>query len=327
VTIFPLARPAPAARLLATWLLAAGLLAALPARAEMVTFRDDAGRDVQVPKAPRRIISLDDAGLTVPLLELGVIPVASQGRLGAGGQPIIRGALSLTGLDFGHAEIRFLGVAPVDIEAIAAARPDLILAPAGGPSPVAQLQRIAPTVVIADTAHAPGTIHALLARLSGRQEEAARLERRYQAQIAELRRSYRPERFSISVISATRDGKLSLEHTYGSLGLVLRDSGFRFPPVFAEIPPNRAVTLSPELLQSVDADIILDTYRNDRQEKPDAARYRMEALHPDYCRFLRACREGRYLVLPRDEAKAISYQSRSMAIGMLTGILAGAPMR
>jgi iron complex transport system substrate-binding protein len=309
-------------RRLAAWLLGCLLLAAMPARAEMVTVHDDAGREVRVPAAPRRIVSLDDAGLTVPLLELGAIPVASQGRLGAGGQPIIRGALSLTGLDFSEAEIGFLGMAPVDAEAIAAARPDLILTPASGATPVAQLQRIAPTVVIDDTAHAPAGIYALLARLTGRQPQAVRLERRYQAQIAELRRSYRPERFSVSILSATSDGKLSLEHTYGSLGVVLRDAGFRIPAVYDTIPPNRAVTLSPELLQAIDADIILDTYRNDRRETPAAARRRMEALHPDYCRFLRACREGRYLVLPRDEAKALSYQSRSLAIGMLIGILA-----
>jgi iron complex transport system substrate-binding protein len=239
--------------------------------------------------------------------------VASQGRLGSGGQPIIRGALNLTGLDFGHAKIRFLGVAPVDTEAIAAARPDLILAPAGGASPVAQLQRIAPTVVIDDTAHGPGGIHTLLARLTGWQQEAARLERRYQAQIAELRRRYRPERFSISVVSATRDGKLSLEHTYGSLGQVLRDDGFRFPAVFSSIPPNRTVMLSPELLQSIDADIILDTYRNDWQEEPAAAHRRMEALHPDYCRFLRACRDDAFWSCRATRPRQSPV--RSMAIG------------
>lgn len=297
------------------------LVSAMPVAA--LPFRDDAGREVEVPARPSRIVSLDDAKLTVPLLELGVVPVASQGRMGRDGKPFLRAALRLTGMDFAVTEMVFLGMQPVDVEALVAVKPDLILTSATGATPVEQLQRIAPTIVIDPTLRAPFAIYALLARLTGREAEAARLERLYQAQLAELRRGYRPERFTVSVISATGDGKINLEHTYGSLGGVLRDAGFRFPPVFDAIAPHRGVTLSPELLQSIDADIIIDTYRDDRGETPDAARRRMAALHPDYCSFLKACREGRYIVLPRDEALAISYQSRSLAIGIIVGLLAG----
>jgi iron complex transport system substrate-binding protein len=125
------------------------------------------------------------------------------------------------------------------------------------------------------------------------------------------------------VISVRADGKIDLEHTYGSLGTVLRDAGFRFPPAFDAIPLRRGMTLSPELLQSLNADFIIDTDRNDKGELPCAARNRLAALHPDACGFLAACRNGRYLVLPRNEMLAISYQSRSLAIGVLTGLLTG----
>jgi len=298
-------------------------LAALPAMAAETRLLDDAGRMVALPPSPRRIASLDDMGLTVPLLELGITPVASVGRPGRDGKPFIRGALALTGDDFGTNDMRFLGMRPIDLETLVAARPDLILTPLGAAATPEQLAAIAPTFVLDDRARGGAATYALLARLTGREAEAARLERRYQAQLAELRRAYRPERFTVAVISATGDGKLSLDHTYGSLGQVLRDAGFRFPAIYDGIPPHQAVVLSPELLQSVEADIIIDTYRDDRLEMPAAADRRLRALHPDYCRFLDACRAGRLVVLPRDAAMAVSYQSRSLAIGALTTLLGG----
>lgn len=73
------------------------LAAALPASAqEMRSYTDDAGRTVDVPVAPKRIVSLHDSSLTVPLLELGVMPVGSFGRPGADGKVYMRGAATLS---------------------------------------------------------------------------------------------------------------------------------------------------------------------------------------------------------------------------------------
>ncbi|WP_159995483.1 ABC transporter substrate-binding protein [Roseomonas sp. 18066] len=300
--------------------LACFLMVAAAPRAQ--DFVDDAGRRVALPSAPLRVVTLHDSDLALPLLELGVTPVASTGRLDSAGKPFLRGAMTLVGTDFAEAGIGFLGIGVIDAEAVALARPDLILTPAAGATPVAQLQRIAPTVVIDDTRRSLAETYALLARLVGREAEAARLERRYQAQLTELRRAWRPERFSVAVISARGDGKLALDHTYGALGTVLRDAGFRFPALIEAIPPQRQAVVSPELLPELDADFLIDTYRNDRLEPPAAAHRRLARVHPEYCRYLRACREGRFLVLPRDEAVALSYAARSLAIGMVTGMLA-----
>lgn len=43
-------------------------------------FTDDLGRKVTVPAHPKRIVSLHDLDITIPLIELGVPPVASHGR-------------------------------------------------------------------------------------------------------------------------------------------------------------------------------------------------------------------------------------------------------
>lgn len=286
---------------------------------------DDAGRRVEISDRPLRIVSLDDADLTVPLLELGIVPIASQGRLGRNGHHFLRSGLTLTGLDFDNTGMTFLGMQPVDVEAVAALKPDLILTFKSRPTPPEQLQAIAPTVVIDDVVRGPDGIYDILAELTGQQEVLAMLRRRYLAQISQLRKSAGENPPTISVISATGDRKLSVERSYGSIGLVLRDAGFASPELTRRIPANSGAVFSPEALPEFDADIIFDTYRNDRNETAENAKQRLESMMPGYCRFLRACRNGRYYFLPRDEAKSTTYAARMMAIALITGIVSSLP--
>ncbi|UXS05323.1 hypothetical protein [Agrobacterium tumefaciens] len=191
---------------------------------------DDAGRRVEIVDRPQRVVSLDDADLTVPLLELGVLPIASQGRRGRGGHHFLRSGMTLTGQDFDNTRLIFLGMQPVDVEAVAALKPDLILVFKGRPTPPEQLQAIAPTVVIDDIARGPDAIYDFLAELTGRQAALDLLKRRYGTQIAQPRLIAGDKPPVISVISATGDRKLSIERSYGSIGFVARDAGFDTPP-------------------------------------------------------------------------------------------------
>lgn len=300
------------------------LLAALLLTAPAVLARDlvdDAGRRVTVPDRPLRIVSLDDADLTVPLLELGIIPIASQGRMGRDGKPFIRSSRTLTGLDFDNTGMEFLGMHPIDVERLAALKPDLILILKGRPTPAEQLQAIAPTVVIDELTRNPDGVYALLAELTNRRQALDVLKRRYEAQIEQLRGMAGESPPMISVIAASSDRKINVERSYGSIGLVLRDAGFPSPRLTRTIAENSDAVFSPEVLPEFDADVIFDTFRNDRNETWRDAHGRMEALLPGYCRFLRACRDGRYYFLPRDEAKSTSYAARLMAIAMITGIM------
>lgn len=282
---------------------------------------DDAGRRIEVPDRPLRIVSLDDADLTVPLLELGVVPIGSQGRLGRDGRHFLRSSMTLTGYDFDNTGMAFLGMQPVDVEVVAALKPDLILTFKGRPTPPEQLQAIAPTVVIDDILRGPDGVYDLLAKLTDRRETLDILRRRYLAQVEQLRRTAGDDPPVISVLSATGDRKLSVERSYGSIGLVLRDAGFASPRLTLSIAENSGAVFSPEALPEFDADVIIDTYRNDRNETAEDAKKRMERMLPGYCRFLGACREGRYYVLPRDEAKSTTYAARMMAIALITGII------
>lgn len=46
-------------------------------------------------------------------------------------------------------------------------------------------------------------------------------------------------------------------HSYHSLGRVLRDAGFRFPPLIESIPEGGRMDVSAERLPELDADFVL----------------------------------------------------------------------
>lgn len=298
------------------------VLAILPVQAaDTVTFTDDLGRQVEIPAHPKRIATLDDLRLTNPVLELGIMPVASHGRTNSDGSTYIRSAKMLFGVDYDNTDIAFLGNEPLDIEALAAAQPDLIITLVSRNSPLEQLELIAPTIVFDEDATDRFVIYDRLAKALNAEDALARLKTRYQAQLAQLRRIVDTSSYTASVIMG-EDGNMLIHYPYGSLGRVLIDAGFGTPDLFKTINTGRGVTYSAEYLPEIDADIIFDTYRGDRDETPADADARMKTVLPNYCDQLWACTHGQYYRIPRDEAYAISYQGLSIATNMLMGIFA-----
>ena len=57
-------------------------------------------------------------------------------------------------------------------------------------------------------------------------------------------------------------------HSYHSLGRVLRDAGFRFPPLIESIPEGGRMDVSAERLPELDADFVFATWRGDTGAKP-----------------------------------------------------------
>ena len=110
----------PNIRILAYSLLVAALSFSAAAQ-DTRTIIDDAGRSVEIPANPQRIVSLHDLYFSVPLIELGVLPAASHGRMVVEGQPFMRSAKMMTGVDFDNSPIAFLGTGTdIDPEIIAA---------------------------------------------------------------------------------------------------------------------------------------------------------------------------------------------------------------
>jgi iron complex transport system substrate-binding protein len=299
---------------------------ALPAFAQDTrTVTDATGRTVTIPAAPQRIVTLHDSQLTIPLLELGVIPIGSHGRVpDDGGDPFIRSGMILAGTDFGNAPITWVGDAPADVEKVAALAPDLILTTDWSETPIDQLSAIAPTVVV-DTTKSREEIFAFLAELAGpeAQDRLARLQARYRAQIDQLRMVVGdPSRITVSTFQIW-EGTIYATHSWGNLDPILRDAGFARPAILEAIPPGEDAEFSLERLPEFDADVIIATYNTGWGNELPAERESIEGSIPGFCDRMFACREGQLYYIPRDEAASMSYDALAMTANVLTALLAG----
>nr|EKW8536699.1 ABC transporter substrate-binding protein [Klebsiella aerogenes] len=301
------------------------LCAGAAAAVDSQTFTDDLGRTVSVPLHPQRIVSMHDLDITIPLIELGVPPVASHGRTRPDGSHYLRSSAQLTGVDFDNSDIRFIGTADIDLEAVAAAKPDLIITEPSRHVSVEQLAKIAPTVSIDHLQGSAPLIYRKLAQLTGSQARLAVLERRYQEQIKQLKATVDPQQYRVSVIQAN-NGKVTVHHSYHALGRVLRDAEFRFPPLIDKIPDGQRIDVSAEQLPELDADFVFATWRSDTGGKPQDELKAMEAVMPGWCDFMRACRTGRYILLPREEVISNSYAALTLMVAQVQSHIAGRPI-
>ncbi|HGW5058720.1 TPA: iron-siderophore ABC transporter substrate-binding protein [Citrobacter koseri] len=300
------------------------LLLGCSVQAEVATrpFTDDLGRVVNVPLHPQRIVSLHDLDITIPLIELGVPPVASHGRTRPDGSHFLRSGALLTGIDFDHSTIKFIGTADIDIEAIVAAKPDLIITEPSRHTPIEQLEKIAPTVSIDHLDGGAPEIYRKLAQLTGTQARLAILERRYREEIDRLKHTVDTQHITVSVIQANQ-GKINALHTYHSLGRVLRDAGFSFPKLIDSIPPGGRIDVSAERLPEMDADFVFATWRGDTGGKPQDEIAAMDAVLPGWCEFLTACQRGHYVLISREEAISNSFASLSLMVAQVQSHIAG----
>ena len=310
-------------RLLFSLLVLVGLSASAAVPTQV--FTDDLGRVVTVPLHPKRIVSLHDLDITIPLIELGVPPVASHGRTRPDGTHVLRSSGMLTGVDFDNSAMTFIGSADIDIEAVAAAKPDLIITEPSRNTPVEQLAKIAPTVSIDHLEGGAPEIYRKLAQLTGTQARFAILERRYHEQIAALKKNIDTSKITVSVIQAN-NGKITALHSYHSLGRVLRDAGFRFPPLIDSIPDGGRIDVSAERLPELDADFVFATWRGDTGDKPQDEMAAMDAVMPGWCDFLTACRRGHYVLISREEAISNSFASLSLMVAQVQSHIAGRPL-
>jgi iron complex transport system substrate-binding protein len=130
------------------------------------------------------------------------------------------------------------------------------------------------------------------------------------------------------VIGSREDGTLEAFASFGALTQSLDDLGLR-RTALAQAMVDRGVVwgepVSAEIPPELDAGVIFDTCRTDIPDSPVAAAARMAAVAPGYCRALRGCREGRYVLLPRDQAGGISFRHHEMMVHFVVSHPAGRP--
>ncbi|MEX1213572.1 ABC transporter substrate-binding protein [Saccharospirillum sp.] len=106
-------------------------------------FAHAAGEDC-IPVNPQRIVTLQDQNGLLPLMELGVRPIASAGHINGNGEQVYR---RMQG--YNTTGIQFIGTyGNPDIEAVAAQQPDLIIASPWPAEAYEMYSKIAPTIVI-----------------------------------------------------------------------------------------------------------------------------------------------------------------------------------
>lgn len=280
--------------------LALGL--AIPALAQETRSFIAANGTFDIPVAPQRIVALNDQIVALPLYELGAPVVGAAGRIDGDGNVFLRGGMDTLGIDYSNTDIEFVGqFNALDVEAIAALQPDLII---GGTytdaAVVEQLQAIAPTLVIDNGAL--GLIKTLetLADVSG---TAGNFEARYQRYLANVERT---KSFigDTAAISATMTFMFPAgeelwvyRSNLGAIAQVLADLGFSQPKAVAELEETQA-SFSAELIEELDADFIFGFYRQQSDATPQTIAAAYEQFAPGWCAALTACQNGQFILLP-----------------------------
>ncbi|MEM8788895.1 MAG: ABC transporter substrate-binding protein [Pseudomonadota bacterium] len=163
--------------------------AALECDAGMRAFTHAAGEDC-IPADPQRIVTLQDQNALLPLMELGVTPVASLGHIQTDGTQIFR---RMDGYDTSAVEWVGPYGGPIDPEAIAAMEPDLIVASPWPPDAREMLADIAPVVVI-DMFENPLDVALMqFADLVNKTERAEELRAEFQAKADAVRAELGPQ--------------------------------------------------------------------------------------------------------------------------------------
>jgi ABC-type Fe3+-hydroxamate transport system substrate-binding protein len=115
---------------------------------EMRTITDMAGREVEIPVSPERVVFMNDRELASMAVTLGYVPFG----IVVGDLNYIERLSSVGGPQGDLSQMQLLSVNEPDIEAIAAAKPDLIFqdsyAVENQPDELAMLEQIAPVVAI-----------------------------------------------------------------------------------------------------------------------------------------------------------------------------------
>lgn len=207
----------------------------------------------EIPVEPMRIVTMSDQNAMLPLLELGVKPVASAGRLQDDGTGTFR---RVDGFD--TSGIAFVGdfIEP-NLEAIAAARPDLIV---GDAVTVDEenydlLSAIAPTVSVQVFDRPLTEALADFAELVGREDRAAELQAAYEERVAEVGEALGADvdRLTVSILAVNEPGTFYPESTsFQAQGTVMQALGLRRPAA-----NTGSDSLGLETLSAQDADAVL----------------------------------------------------------------------
>ncbi|GAA2719459.1 MULTISPECIES: iron-siderophore ABC transporter substrate-binding protein [Streptomyces] len=272
------------------------------------TVTDATHASVKVPAAPERVVTLSEMDLD-SALALGVRPVGLAAGRGQKGAPEYLGK---------QAEgIPVVGaVTGPDIEKVVRARPDVILAGQLADEQVlAQLRRIAPTVVTIGGDKSWKKSLQLTAKALGRTDRANKLLAQYDSAAATLKKDLGDDAgLSVSVARYSAKGTAVMQQGV-FISDVLKDLGFRRPGIQSEPGKGHSTPISDENLHEIDGDwLFIGTLSS---AGPDAGLLRTLTDKPAY-RELKAVRDGHASVI--DGSKWTSQGGAEAAASVLGDI-------
>ncbi|MFE4694415.1 ABC transporter substrate-binding protein [Streptomyces sp. NPDC056749] len=208
---------------------------------------DASGTKVDIPAAPERVVVLSEMDLDASLT-LGVEPVGLTAGRGQKGAPRY--------LEEQAKDIPVVGaVTGPDIEKVVQAKPDVILAGQLADEQVlAQLRRIAPTVVTIDGTKDWKKALQLTGTTLGRSNEAEKFLADYESRAAALKKDLGPQAgVSVSVARYSAKGTAVMQQGV-FISDVLKDLGFKRPGIQNDKGEGHSTPLSDENLQEIDGD-------------------------------------------------------------------------
>lgn len=257
-----------------------------------------------IPVAPQRIVALNDQIVALPLYELGAPIVGSAGRTDADGNHFLRGGMDTLGIDYANTDIQYIGgFNGLDVEAIAALQPDLIIGgPYTDPAVAEQLQTVAPTLLINN--NELGIIETMrtFADITGKTGDFEQRLQRYKDNVARTRAFIdTPEDMSVTLTFVFPAGEEMWVYKHdgnlGAVAQVVRDLGFKETAAVAALDANET-SFSAELIQDLDADFVFGFYRQQPDATPATIRAAYENFAPGWCQALTACQNGQFILLP-----------------------------
>lgn len=298
---------------------AALLLASTAALAQTRETVDDAGRTVQMPEEPQRIVAMHEALIALPLIELGFDVIGVYGRADDGA--------SMYDVDFissvfgDDPSLRIGGIGPVgniDLEKLRALKPDLIVGMGQQSAQSETLSAIAPVYLQTTmTGNESGfSIEQQLAEALGRADVFEAKRTAYLKRVEEVRASLPGDPREKTYLAIIVFDQISAVRDVSGAIQAIRDLGYKpydwANRVTSEPARSRgfAVPLSSEEFARLDPDllVIMNSYMS-ADHSEDGIRARLDAIAPGWSRFMRVAKGDQIVFLNSAEVATPTIQS------------------
>lgn len=306
-------------------LLIPAILAAQAAFAGTVTVTDDTGREVTFEAPARDIVVTHEQVLGLPLLDLGLVPIAAYGRADDGSN---LGAVDFVDVVFGKDAPRSpTGIGPIgniDLEKLRSLNPDLIIGTEYDMARADQLTQTAPLYLASvDPSKSYGFgLEEDLADLLGLQDQFAARRKTFDEQLDAVKAKLGDTEGKTYLAIFLTD-QINLVGNFSGMIQAIEGLGY----TKAEVSKTEAITgngkmlfvpISSEIFARLNPDllVIMDSYTK-LERGEEAIKAQLNKLVPGWDKFMKPVREGRVVYV--DSVK-VTTPTVASALNMLSAI-------